>query len=228
MEHILDNPIWNALNSGNSNISIGNEKAKKFIKEIASFGGMRDNTESDFISLYELAEVGAPVILFATGELTIPAGWKILVDKELLQMVYLLERPPLAEDPELVSLGEKDIPAMLDLTAKTKPGPFLSRTIDFGHYEGIFDGEHLVSMAGQRLHADPYMEISAVCTDPDYLGKGYAGRLILSMARRIIAASKIPFLHVLPENYGAIGLYEKLGFRTRKLMRFYVLEKEQI
>jgi predicted GNAT family acetyltransferase len=80
-------------------------------------------------------------------------------------------------------------------------------------------------MAGQRLNPAPYAEISAVCTHPDYLGRGYAGKLLLNQAKRIKAASEIPFLHVKSENERAIKVYEKLGFVTRKEMSFYVLRK---
>ena len=81
-------------------------------------------------------------------------------------------------------------------------------------------------MAGQRLQPDPYTEVSAVCTHPDHTGKGYAARLIRSQISNITAASRIPILHVYPDNTGACKLYEKLGFETRKQMLVYVLEKE--
>jgi hypothetical protein len=42
-----------------------------------------------------------------------------------------------AADPEAVSLGAADVPEMLELTARTKPGPFLPRTFELGPYLGI-------------------------------------------------------------------------------------------
>lgn len=226
MEHILDKPIWNALNSGNKSFSIGNEQAKKFIKEVASFAGMKENSPEDFSALHDLSDCNNPVILFSVGKLSIPENWEVIVTKELLQMVYEGGETAGIENTGLVSLESKDVPAMLDLTARTNPGPFLSRTIEFGNYEGIFDGTQLVSMAGRRLQPTPYVEISAVCTHPDYLGRGYAGKIIQSLVRKIVSESMIPFLHVVPENLGAISVYEKSGFQVRKEMRFYVLEKK--
>jgi predicted GNAT family acetyltransferase len=80
-------------------------------------------------------------------------------------------------------------------------------------------------MAGFRLGIGPYREISAVCTHPDYLGRGYAAALIRHLIVLIVAKSWIPFLHVLKENTDAIKLYEKLGFRVRSEMQFNVIEK---
>jgi predicted GNAT family acetyltransferase len=128
---------------------------------------------------------------------------------------------------EIVDLTNEHIPAMLSLTKLTNPGPFLERTIEFGHYRGIFDGEELVAMAGQRIHAFNYAEISAVCTHPDYLGKGYARQLLLNQAQRMQAEGNIPYLHVLTTNERAIKVYEGIGFTIRKEMYFYVLQKNQ-
>ena len=80
-------------------------------------------------------------------------------------------------------------------------------------------------MAGQRLQPDPYTEVSAVCTHPAHTGKGHGAKLVCSQVTKIIAASRIPFLHVYPENT-ACRLYEKLGFVVRKQMVVYVLKKK--
>ncbi|WP_423148240.1 GNAT family N-acetyltransferase [Rubrolithibacter danxiaensis] len=225
MEHILDNPIWNGLLTGNKSIAHGSEKAKYFAKEIAAFAGMKDNNEDDFNCLYNFTPFNSPIVLFAAKELIIPKDWKVLVKKDLLQMVYQQRNVPTVDDHSFVPLQEKDIPAMIELTTKTNPGPFLSRTIDFGNYEGVFDKGILVAMAGQRFQPDPYVEISAVCTHPDYSGKGHASNLIRSQISKILMSSKIPFLHVLPDNTSASNLYQKLGFEIRKKMMVYVIEK---
>lgn len=224
MEHLLDNPIWNALISGNKNLANGDSKAKFVNRDVGAFAGLKENNVEDLISLHEQTPEETPVVLFVPTEITIPEEWQILIKKPLLQMVYLYKTPPLVKT-DVVQLVEKDIPAMLSLTALTEPGPFLSRTIDFGNYQGIFEGKELVAMAGQRLQPSPYIEISAVCTHPNHLGKGYAGTLVSNQIHNILDGSNIPFLHVLPENVSACGLYQKLGFEVRKEMLCYVLKK---
>ena len=141
-------------------------------------------------------------------------------------MIYDQENLNEDIDHRLISLTDRDIPAMLGLTALTNPEPFFSRTLDFGNYKGIFDEECLVAMAGQRLQLIGFTEISAVCTHPDYAGKGYAAALICDQIRMIQSASCTPFLHVYPENLNACRLYVKLGFKVRREMWVYVLEKQ--
>ena len=71
-------------------------------------------------------------------------------------------------------------------------------------------------MTGQRMHPKPYMEVSAVCTHPDFRGMGYAKALMLHVMKIILDNSFIPFLHVLSNNINAIDLYKSIGFQTRK------------
>ena len=80
-------------------------------------------------------------------------------------------------------------------------------------------------MAGQRLHPGNYAEISAVCTHPDYLGRGYARQLLLQQVQRIKANGETPFLHVRDDNERAINVYKSLGFEMRAQIYFYVMAK---
>lgn len=227
MQHILDNPIYNALITGNSVISCGGGPVRFLDPQVGAFAGLRDNSSEQLLELHALTGPDIPVVLFTPGEIAIPDVWKIVLNRPLLQMVCQ-EGATYEHDPAAVPLTEANVPEMLDLTARTKPGPFLSRTIEFGHYEGIFRDGRLVAMAGQRLHPSPYVEVSAVCTDPAYLGKGYAGMLIRNQISRMLASGKTPFLHVLPDNISARSLYQKLGFRDRAEMMYYVLVRQPV
>ncbi len=225
MGHVLDNPAFSALISGNKNLSYGNEEVKYFSIEVSPFVALRDNSTDDFGQLYELIIHNNSVIFIAPGEMEIPGQWKVLRCIRGLQMVYHNTTEQDNKPSNLVPLTTDDVPQMLALTKLTNPGPFATRTIEFGHYHGIFIGDQLVAMAGQRLHAFNYAEISAVCTHPDYTGKGYARQLLLFHISRILGASNIPFLHVRDDNERAIKLYETLGFITRRSVYFYVLQK---
>jgi predicted GNAT family acetyltransferase len=225
MQHILDNPIWHALHSSNARLCYGNEDAVFIKRDVGFFAGLKNNSAEDLTALSVLLATGDLVVIFSPDSLQVPSAWKIKLNKPLLQMIY--PGGPVTENdcPVLTPLQDKDIPAMLALTHLTNPGPFLQRSIDFGNYEGVFVDDRLVAMTGQRLQPDPYTEVSAVCTHPDYLGKGYAARLVSSQINKILSANRVPFLHVYPDNTGALKLYEKLGFETRKEMTVYVLEK---
>ena len=225
MTHPLDNPVWHALVTGNKDISFGDEQARYLDREIGLFAGMKNYGESDFRHLDARSPFKGPVILFTPAKVSIPAAWKTLSGSRLLQLVYPHPAPPAAAGQQLVALQEKDVPAMLALTALTKPGPFLTGTITLGDYYGIFAGDRLVAMTGVRLQPDPYTEISAVCTHPDHGGKGYASKLVCNQISSILAAGRIPFLHVMPENTPAVNMYQKLGFQIRKELMVYGIEK---
>jgi ribosomal protein S18 acetylase RimI-like enzyme len=225
MAHPLDNPIWNALRTGNQPLALGDDLARVLPREVGAFAGLAEYSPRAFAQLRELVPAGAPVVLFTAEPLALPSGWKRLFHKELLQLVYPLPEAPAVASPAPVALGEPDVPAMVALTALTNPGPFLARTIDFGGYHGIFQDSQLVAMAGQRLQPTPYTEISAVCTHPNYLGRGYTRQLVQQQLGRILAAGRTPFLHVYEDNTPAYTLYLKLGFKLRQRLHVYVLEK---
>ena len=79
-------------------------------------------------------------------------------------------------------------------------------------------------MAGERLQLTGYTEISAVCTDPAFRGRGYAKALVIGLAAQVLSEGNLPFLHVKTEN-GARGLYEAIGFRVRRSIQLTVLRR---
>lgn len=223
MNLILDNPIWHALSTGNRQMAFGNEKTLYIKRDVGFFAGLQSNSEGELVALHQLVPSGETFYLFIPGEISIPAEWQIVKCREILQMIYPLKKAINNSKEDIIPLSDKDIPAMIELTTLTNPGPFLSRSIDYGNYEGVFKDEQLIAMAGQRLHPDPFVEVSAVCTHPAHTGNGYAARLIISQLNHIIEQSKIPFLHVYPDNSSAIKLYEKLGFEVRRKITLYVI-----
>lgn len=226
MVHPLDNPAWSALTTGNKGISRGTDRIKFYRPDISLFAGLVENSTDNLLALHTLMPPEEEVMaVVSAGEMNIPTPWTLTVSVPVFQMVCQAPISRGAIAAPIEQLSDEHIPQMLTLTELTKPGPFRERTIDFGHYQGIFDGDRLVAMAGQRMHALPYAEISAVCTHPDYAGRGYAAQLMLSQMKRITTAGEIPFLHVAQPNERAIKLYESLGFVKRRELIVYVLKK---
>lgn len=105
---------------------------------------------------------------------------------------------------------------MLDLVGRTKPGPFGPRTIELGTYLGFREEGALVAMAGERLSAPGWTELSAICTDPRMRGRGFASRLIGAMVANVQDRGDRPIMHVRSDNVDAIAVYERLGFVVRR------------
>ncbi|SHH63686.1 FR47-like protein [Chryseobacterium oranimense] len=226
MTHILDNPVWNALNTANKELGKGNDQVKYYCPNISPFAGFRENRQENLIALHGfLGKESESFALVSENKMDISEPWKVNHIIPLFQMVFDDAIVPKEIKETITDLTEEYIPQMIELAKLTNPGPFEERTIDFQHYQGIFYENRLVAIAGQRMHVPPYAEISAVCTHPDFRGRGYAIQLMASQIKRIIGNGEIPFLHVAVDNVGAIKIYEALGFRKRKEMYVYVISK---
>jgi predicted GNAT family acetyltransferase len=137
------------------------------------------------------------------------------------------EHPPApVEGPPLLELGGDDVPEMLALAELTQPGPFGPRTLELGRYIGIRVDRRLAAMAGERMRPDGATEISAVCTHPDFTGRGYARALMTPLMADAFAAGRRPILHVKTEN-GAKRLYERLGFTVRHAMSLTLISRSR-
>lgn len=230
MEHVLDNPVWNALNTGNRHLGGGNDNTRFFDTEVSPFAGFRAGGAGDFAEMYQLTPPDRGILFVNPRPMDTPKQWQQVVHVPCLQMIYEggadLTSYPFQHG--LVDLTTNNIPEMLELTELTKPGPFNNRTIEFGHYKGIFADGQLVAMAGQRFNPDNFMEISAVCTRPGYNGRGYARELLIYHINRIQKAGQVPFLHVRDDNGRAIQVYENLGFRTRTNIHVYFFRKQPV
>lgn len=226
MEYLLDNPIYNALQSNQKAYAEGNVEACFYKKDITNFAGLKEYNEQSFADLALISNNSMLHILFSPKLLEIPADWNCIKHIEMFQMVYLNNQLPNQKNEVIIKdLARENVTEMKDLVELTQPGPFLINTIELGNYTGIFEDGKLVAMAGHRFHLSPYVEISAVCTHPDHLGKGLAYEVIREQIRRIQLKNQIPFLHVRQDNNGAIKLYEKLGFTIRKAMYAEVITK---
>jgi ribosomal protein S18 acetylase RimI-like enzyme len=223
--HMLDNPIWTALSTRQAYIAKGGAWARRFPPEITALAGFPQPSTQAYGALSRLAN-GAPAALFLAAPPDLPEGWSQLRGASLLQMVY---ENGVAASPrhEWVELTADDVPEMVPLAELTQPGPFGARTYQLGTYLGIRQSGKLVAMAGERLCLPGYVEISAVCTHPDHVGKGYAASLMLVLIEKLRRQGEIPFLHVRAQNARAIALYERLGFRTRFQFHLAVVQVQR-
>jgi ribosomal protein S18 acetylase RimI-like enzyme len=226
VNHLLQNPVYHALISGDQHLSFGEGNVKYFDEQVSPFAGFEHGYEKGFSDLYDIFSAGRKILYAAPFPIIQPAGWQLQHEIKGLQFVYESDKEIKNEFPNIIPLEEKDINQMVQLAKLTKPGPFGTGTIKFGSYHGIFDNEKLVAMTGQRLHVQNFTEISAVCTHPDYNGKGYANSLLQHQLQIILQNNQQPFLHVREDNVRAIEIYQRLGFTISGSMNFYFMRRE--
>ncbi|WMD21528.1 GNAT family N-acetyltransferase [Achromobacter seleniivolatilans] len=229
LPHPLDNPVWTALSTAQTHLRQGDGLACRYPSDVAPFAALETHTPDAWQALGRLLLPGEQVALLSEapaapgpqfGTQSVGVIHQMMAGGQALANVNRPDARTLApadlKHPDSMTLTLADAQDMLDLAQKTKPGPFCARTREMGRYIGIRDQGRLVAMAGERMHPAGYVEISAVCVDQDWRGKGIAGRLISQLHARILQRGETPFLHVLSTNHNAIALYERLGFTLRK------------
>jgi len=209
---LLDDAVWHSLAGPHAAFAEVAGEARRYPPDVSPFAALASGRSAAWTDLARLVGPGGTVAL--TGAHVPPPGWTVERTYDVVQMVDDAVRG--AEDDEAGILTTTDVPEMLDLTARTRPGPFLPRTIELGTYLGMRRDGRLIAMAGERLHPLGWSEISAVCTDPDFQGQGLARRLMLALVAQIHARRDRAMLHVLIDNVSAIRVYDRLGFVTRR------------
>lgn len=136
-----------------------------------------------------------------------------------LQMVAARRLHP---DDGAQVLGDADTAERLTRAGFTQPGPFLARTHTMGRFIGLRVYGGLAAMAGERMRFPGHVEVSGVCTHPDF--RGLARRLSAAMTADSQRRGERQFLHAWTTNTAAIALYESLGFEVRTGANVTVLQ----
>jgi len=214
----LDNPTWYALTETHKEFAIDYNGIKFYHPDYCPFGGfINENATKNGIDNYAQLQNS----FYVVGNRPVFDG--VFLEKELVCDQMLLDQKIDLEISHPITALEsitqkKELFELVDLV---QPGYFKSKTADLGNYYGIYSAGKLVAVTGERMKMDGYTEVSAVVTHPEHTGRGYAKQLVTYTCNQIFNADQFPYLHVADTNVGAIALYEKLGFRTRRKMSFW-------
>jgi len=220
----LDRPVWASLTGAHAHLALGEGKARRYRPDVNRFVAGADDEPATLAAMAALVEPGDEVLVIQAELIPDLPGLALVFRRAAVQMVHDGAGAD-SDDREIVPLGELEAHEMLALATLTKPGPFRLRTPRMGEFFGVKRQGRLAAMAGQRMHPPGYVELSGVCTHPDFRGEGLATRLSTHVTRAIIARGETPFLHAWADNLGAIALYEKLGYRHRRAMNVALFER---
>jgi ribosomal protein S18 acetylase RimI-like enzyme len=223
----LDDPIGASLRGAHAGLAIAAGLAARYPAEVSPFACL---AEASGPALADLGRIVSPgeVVLVMSPDLPLVGGWQVLGGVEVIQMVCAtrLEAPEPTSAPE--PLGAGDVAEMLELVEATRPGPFGTRTIEMGRYVGFRSAGRLVAMGGERLRPPGYTEVSGICTDPGFRGRGLGEAVVRAIGAGIQRRGEAPFLHVMvgsPAEAAAVALYERLGFRERRRARLTIVQR---
>ncbi|HXS73788.1 MAG TPA: GNAT family N-acetyltransferase [Rhodanobacteraceae bacterium] len=225
----LDNPFWSALRSIHRELAICvGDDAARYPPQFAPFLGVASAEVDADQAIAPLLAPGETVLLLGVLP-KLSDAWKLETFRPLAQMIRdePLEVP---DGPEIIALDESHRDDVLALTALVYPHYFRPRTTELGRYFGIYMPDasgnvRLAAMIGERLGTDTHTEMSAICTHPDFTGRGYARRLTAFLSNDTLARGCTPFLHVSYENAHAKSLYERMGYRLRRDIPFWALKR---
>lgn len=228
--HMLDNPFWAALHDLHGELALRAGQVRRYPLDIAPFLGIphaRVDVEDALDDLLPEADI---CLMLGVAPASLSPRWQLAPLETLAQMVcdHAL---PVIDGPEIVPLVDEDQRKdALALTALVYPHYFRPNTMRLGRYFGMYlpgdDGaSRLAAMIGERLGAAGFREISAICTHPDFLGRGYARRMTAWLTNRLLEEGQQPFLHVSYRNARAKSLYEAMGYGLRRDLPFWSLQR---
>ena len=219
----LDNPFWSSLASVHRGLALRSGDVARYPPACAPFLGVVDARAAAASDLEALVAPGESVYLLGVAPKP-PAHWTLEPFRPLAQMVC---EAPIAQvdGPEPIELSAAHRAGVLALTALVYPHYLRERTMEMGRYFGIYREGRLAAMIGERLGTDSAREMSAICTHPDFAGRGYARRLTAMLTNDTLQQGRLAFLHVSYENPRALRLYEQIGFRLRRDIPFWSLRR---
>ena len=217
----LDNPVWFSLSETHQSFAVDYGSVKFYHPDYCPFGGFE---KGDAISIDEYSMMVDN--FFIVGEKPELSN-QLQLNKELICLQMIVYNPiDIAINDPIIKLSDEHNDALYELVNLVQPGYFKKKTALLGNYYGIFKNEEIVSVTGERMRMNGFIEVSAVVTHPNHTGKGYAKQLVIHAVNEIFKQNKIPYLHVIKDNRGAIQLYEKLGFSTRREISFWNITKQ--
>jgi GNAT superfamily N-acetyltransferase len=219
----LDNPFFASLRSVHRSLALGDADVSRYPPHFAPFLGIAESSGDHTEALRRRVQPGESVLMLGVLPAAV-AGFRLERHANLAQMVCDVPIE-MVDGPEVIPLDMRHRADVLALTALVYPHYFRPRTMELGRYFGIYQDGRLAAMIGERLGFDGGRELSAICTRPEYLGRGYARRLTAMLTNQTLAEGRLAYLHVAFSNTRALQLYRQLGYRLRAELAFATLHR---
>ena len=112
-EHLLHNPVYNALCGRDKHLGTGSDKVKYFDEEVSPFASFETGYTKGFADLYDMLPPKRGILYASPERITLPDKWKLLMDIRGVQMVHVKQTPVSLPDVGIVPLEKKHVEQMV-------------------------------------------------------------------------------------------------------------------
>lgn len=197
MSHVLDRPVWSALDTRHRIFAYGDRLARCYPSSIVPFAASGADDAESLQALASLIPAGESVFMLQADPIALPPELTATVTAFGVQMVA--EAPlPSVSDERVQQLTQDDAAEMLALASLTKPGPFTLKALSLGEFWGVKIDGRLAAMAGERMKQPGYSELSGVCSHPEFAAAASAGCCRCSWPTEFLRAAKFPTCMPMP------------------------------
>jgi GNAT superfamily N-acetyltransferase len=221
----LKNPVWYSLNETHNTFLLEFDGVQFYQPDVCVFGAFFDASKTAK-ALNEYSKIADKFFLVSENQTPITDTNNVILEKKIDGCQMVLENLiDLKITENIVLLTDNYIDEIYDLIWLVMPGFYKRRGFEMGKYFGIFKDSKLVSITGQRMQTDDFIEVSGVVTHPNYTKRGYAKQLVAYTTKDILKEKKLPILHTNKGNT-AIPIYEKIGYKLTRDMNWWLFRKK--
>lgn len=221
----LKNPVWYSLNETHNTFLLEFDGVQFYQPDVCVFGAFFDASKTAK-ALNEYSKIADKFFLVTENQTPITDTNNVILEKKIDGCQMVLENLiDLKITENIVLLTDNYIDEIYDLIWLVMPGFYKRRGFEMGKYFGIFKDRKLVSITGQRMQTDDFIEVSGVVTHPNYTKRGYAKQLVAYTTKDILKEKKLPILHTNKGNT-AIPIYEKIGYKLTRDMNWWLFRKK--
>jgi len=225
LERKLKNPVWFSLKERHHKFVIEYDGVRFYHPDICTFGSFTDVTKTAQ-ALNKYSKLSKNFFLVSENETPLLDSSMVFLEKKIDGCQMVLDNlVPIEITETIVSLTEEHIDEIYELIWLVMPGYYQKKSFNMGDFFGIFKDGKLVSISGQRMQSDDFIEVSAVVTHPDFTRRGFAKQLVAHTTKEILKQNKLPILHTDKGNT-AIPLYEKLGYKITRDMNWWLYARK--
>ena len=146
-------------------------------------------------------------------------NWKTLLRMAVPpnSMLHLKYVPHLSSHQLVKPLSITDLPALNFFYTQHSENIFSPDLFAHAMFFGVYEGERIIAAGGTHVLSPVHKVavIGNILTAPEARGRGYATAITATLVSTLFEQSySTVVLNVFEDNYNAIRIYERLGFRT--------------